>query len=107
MTQPLVLVFGSNLAARHGKGAGRSRWPQGNAYAIPTKDFRLQTLPLAEIAHYVREFLVYAMSTPDQQFQVTSIGCGLAGYTPAQIAPMFRDAPSNVQLPADFLDALK
>jgi hypothetical protein len=35
----------------------------------------------------------------DCTFQVTRIGCGLAGYTDAQIAPMFADAPVNCVLP--------
>jgi hypothetical protein len=56
-----VVVFGSNLAGRHGKGAalgarlhpgaiyGRGVGPQGNAYAIPTKDRQLRVLPLQVI----------------------------------------------------------
>jgi hypothetical protein len=40
-------------------------------------------------------------------FQVTPIGCGLAGYTPQEIAPMFADAPANCQLPPVFLPYLK
>jgi len=35
-------------------------------------------------------------------FTLTPIGCGLAGYSPAQIAWMFDDAPPNVLLPAEF-----
>lgn len=36
---------------------------------------------------------------PQLMFNVTRIGCGRAGYTDAQIAPMFKDAPSNCNLP--------
>ena len=32
-------------------------------------------------------------------FQVTKIGCGLAGYTEVEIAPMFKGAPTNCFLP--------
>lgn len=110
MTQP-VFVFGSNLAGRHGKGAalyarqhhgaiyGHPVGPQGNSYAIPTKDERLCTLPLDIVQHHVRVFLFYASQNPTTQFQVTRIGCGLAGYTDAEIAPMFADAPANCILP--------
>lgn len=76
------------------------------AYAIPTKGYRLETLPLDRIKRAVEDFLTYAAAHPDLTFQLTPIGCGLAGYRPEQIAPMFRDAPSNVELPQEFLSAL-
>jgi hypothetical protein len=106
-----VFVFGSNLAGRHGKGAAlRARREHGavrgvgvgrtgNAYAIPTKDAALRTLPLSGIMSYVLEFLRYAKAHPDLRFEVTRIGFGLAGYTDAQMAPMFADAPANCELP--------
>jgi len=109
-----VFVFGSNLAGRHGKGAalwarqhrgaiyGQGAGPQGNAYAIPTKDHQLRVLPLDVIRGYVREFLDYAHRHPDLRFELTPIGCGLAGYRPDQIAPMFANAPANVILPDAF-----
>ncbi len=109
-----VFVFGSNLAGRHGKGAalwarlhrgaiyGRGVGPQGNAYAIPTKDRQLRVLPLHVIRAYVGEFLNYARRQPNISFELTPIGCGLAGYRPEQIAPMFSDAPPNVILPDAF-----
>lgn len=110
MSKP-IFVFGSNEAGRHGKGAaltarreygaiyGVGRGRQGNSYAIPTKDSRLATLPLEKIEVYVNEFLRYARSCDTEQFLVTRIGCGLAGYTDAQIAPMFAEAPVNCILP--------
>lgn len=33
--------------------------------------------------------------------------CGLAGFTPAQIAPMFAGSPANVLLPPEFLAVLE
>lgn len=106
-----IFVFGSNLAGRHGKGAaldalrehgailGKGVGRQGNAYAIPTKNFRLQPLSLAIISRYVSQFIGYARANPDLRFRVTRIGCGHAGYTDIQIAPMFMKAPSNCELP--------
>mgnify|MGYP005807985861 CR=1 FL=1 len=87
-----VFVFGSNLAGRHGKGAalwarqnrgaiyGKGMGLHGNSYAIPTKDERIRTLPLSMIADFVGCFLADARSRPDLTFQLTPIGCGLAGY---------------------------
>ena len=120
MTTP-VFVFGSNLAGLHGKGAalwaqqnrgaryGNGEGYHGNSYAIPTKDAKLNTLHLEEIDRNVGRFIEFAKTRPDLQFQLTPIGCGLAGYKPEQIAPMFDDAPANVTLPSEFrmvLDAL-
>lgn len=110
-----IFVFGSNLAGRHGAGSakaavehhgaiyGKGVGRQGRSYAIPTKDRQLRTMPLAEIDRHVGEFLAYALANPDLQFDVVAIGCGLAGYLPGQIAPMFDGAPPNVHLPPEFL----
>lgn len=103
----MIFVFGSNLAGRHGAGAARVAWLKhgamygignglmGNSYAIPTKDRKLDVLPIDEIAWYVTQFIAHAELDSDENFQVTQIGCGLAGYKPEQIAPLFADAPSN------------
>ncbi len=111
----MIFVFGSNLRGSHGRGAakfafqyrnavrGRGRGIQGQAYAIPTKDEKLRPLPLDVIQNHVREFLVFAAESPAAQFQVTRIGCGLAGYRDEQIAPMFEKAPSNCLLPGRWL----
>jgi hypothetical protein len=114
MTQTAVFVFGSNLAGRHGKGAalfarkyrgailGQGVGPQGDSYAIPTKDHRLNSLPLGTIRHYVDEFLAYARANPTVKFRLTPIGCGLAGYVRAEIEPMFVNAPENVLWPREW-----
>lgn len=114
-----VFVFGSNLLGIHGAGAakdavkyhgaeyGNGRGRQGKSYAIPTKSTPYETLPLAAIEVFVKEFLEYAEDHWEESFFVTAIGCGLAGYKPEQIAPMFRNAHPNVNLPQSFLDVLK
>jgi hypothetical protein len=113
-----VFVFGSNLAGRHGRGAAKEaaqHWgakygvgegPTGRAYAIPTKDEHLNTLPLPTIAHYVKRFLGHASAHEHLTFHVTGIGTGLAGYSATDIAPMFRGHPPNVILPTAFRQAL-
>lgn len=109
-----IFVFGSNLAGRHGKGAalfarkyhgaiyGQAEGLQGQAYAIPTKGHDLKPLPLGEIAEHVKTFLRFAEVHADLTFHVTPIGCGLAGYKPHQIAPMFALVSNNVLLPPEF-----
>ncbi|HTV60926.1 MAG TPA: hypothetical protein VMJ93_18780 [Verrucomicrobiae bacterium] len=103
----MIFVFGSNEAGIHGGGAaafavrkhgaifGQGVGRQGNSYAIPTMDARISPLPLAQIARYVDAFLAFARAHPSDQFQVTAVGCGIAGFTHAEIAPLFSAAPEN------------
>jgi hypothetical protein len=119
-----VFVFGSNDAGIHGAGAaklalkwgakmGRGVGYYGQTYAIPTKDQNIKTLPLNVIQNYVHEFLRAVRKIPYMNFLVTQIGCGLAGYTPKDIAPLFidpiykKDIPDNVYLPKEFWEVLK
>lgn len=116
--EELVFVFGSNLAGRHGKGAAHTAarfygaedgvgiGTTGNSYALPTKDKDLKTLPLDDIEEWVAGFLEYVQESPKTKFQVTRIGCGLAGYKDEDIFPMFKDAPPNVLLPGLWLDKM-
>ena len=103
-----IFVFGSNEGGWHGAGAARFaldhrgailKQPfglQGRSYAIPTKDETIRhTLPLPAIQKYVDIFKLFAESRPDLQFQVTRIGCGLAGLKDMDIAPMFAGSPAN------------
>lgn len=113
-----IFVFGSNLAGRHGKGSALEAVKkhganydqgfgfQGNSFAIPTKGYKLEILDPASIKYYVDCFLCAAHSHPELTFNVVAIGCGLAGYKPHDIAPLFRNAPANVKLPKEFLDVL-
>ncbi|MGZ8317545.1 MAG: A1S_2505 family phage non-structural protein [Telluria sp.] len=109
-----VFVFGSNTAGRHGKGAalyakqnhgaiyGQGEGLQGASYAIPTKDDNLHPLPVEQIAQAVQRFKEFAARHPEMLFEVTPIGCGLAGYAPADIAPLFAGCPDNCVLPGAF-----
>ncbi len=110
-----VFVFGSNLAGIHGAGAAKTALLYfgarygvgegftGQCYAIPTKDRNIETLSIEAIAKHVHKFLRVAALLPDKTFLVTKIGCGLAGYTPADIGPLFKGAPPNVILPKEFV----
>jgi len=113
--QGAVWVFGSNLAGRHGKGAAEIAVNQfgakrfvgkgrvGQSYAIATKDGRkyekpMAILSLAIIKPQIEEFIEHARSHPQDQFFITRVGCELAGYDNDEIAPLFRDAPSNCSM---------
>jgi len=78
----------------------------GQTYGIPTKDKKIQTLPLDKIQAHVDTFLAVAFSHPEYEFLVSKIGCGLAGYRPEDIAPLFKIIKTgvfdNVILPEEF-----
>lgn len=121
MNKNEIFVFGSNLAGIHGAGAAlyaklhygapyiknvTAKWGvkgkngvglQGSAYAIPTKDEWIKTLPIERIEPFVKEFIEFAKANPVMNFNVVRIGCGLAGYKEHQIAPLFDGSPSNVK----------
>jgi len=114
----MIFVFGSNRQGRHGKGAalrarlnygaiyGQAEGLQGNSYAIVTKELRqhMPAVSLAEVEVNVATFLRFALSHPELEFEVTAIGCGLAGFKVSQIAPLFINAGPNVHLPEEFYD---
>lgn len=110
-----IFVFGSNLAGSHGGGAALAAWKQfgavmgqgvglqGQSYAIPTMQGGVET-----IKPYTDEFIAFAASHPELTFLVTRIGCGIAGFSDSDIAPLFREALplSNVLLPRSFVKVL-
>lgn len=103
-----IFVFGSNLAGRHGGGAARVAYErfgavmgqgvglQGQCYAIPTMQGGIDT-----IKPYVDEFIEFARQHQELTFLVTRIGCGIAGFSDDEIAPLFADAHllPNIVLP--------
>lgn len=103
----MIFVFGSNEAGIHGAGAARVAYAnhgaiygkgfglQGDSFAIPTKDKAIRTLSLEAVREYVDKFLAYARAHLEDNFQVTQIGCGLAGFNAKDIAPLFKGALSN------------
>lgn len=103
-----VFVFGSNIQGLHGAGAaayafahfgaviGEGDGLQGQSYALPTME------GWEALEDAVERFLTYATEHPWFTFLLTPVGCGIAGYTPAQVAPLFKDAPDNVDLPSVF-----
>lgn len=111
-----IFVFGSNLAGAHGGGAARLAYKrfgaimgqgvglQGQSYAIPTMQGGVET-----IKPYVDEFIDFARQHPEYHFLVTQIGCGIAGFIPMEIAPLFEDAldVENIILPKEFVSFIQ
>lgn len=110
-----IFVFGSNLAGSHGGGAallayrkwgavwGQGVGLQGQTYAIPTMHGGVD-----EIYPYVKDFISFAKEHPGLTFLVTEIGCGIAGFLPEEMAPLFKEAVpvENIHLPRRFWEVL-
>jgi hypothetical protein len=112
-----VFVFGSNLEGRHGAGAAKTAVNLfgakhgrnglcGQSYALPTVGRLLVRMHINDIKKHAAEFLEFARKRDDLTFYLTEVGCGLAGHSVNDIAPLFRDYPSNVIIPKRFYDVL-
>lgn len=111
-----IFVFGSNLQGIHAGGAARVAHEkfgaimgqgvgiQGQSYAIPTMQGGVDT-----IRPYVNDFIDLAREWDQNTFYVTRIGCGIAGFTDEEIAPLFDEAYDlyNVRLPKSFADIIE
>ena len=109
-----VFVFGSNEQGLHYGGAakvavenfgaimGQGNGLQGMSYAIPSMS------GLGVMGEYVKEFCEFAKVHPEKRFLVTEIGCGIAGYSIGEVAPLFECCVEveNVTLPASFWNIL-
>jgi len=118
-----IFVFGSNLAGIHGAGAALHAAKNFGAersigygmvgrsfaipticrsFAIPTKDKKIKTLPISEIKSYVSLFVSFANERPNLEFFITRVGCGLAGYSDSDIAPLFEGIGDNCSVPYEW-----
>lgn len=110
-----IFVFGSNLDGHHGGGAayialnkfgaiwGQGVGLQGQSYGIPTMHGGTE-----KIKPYVDGFINFAKANPQYKFLVTRIGCGIAGFSDEEMAPLFKDAVDveNIALPQSFWEIL-
>ena len=109
-----IFVFESDLAGNHTEGdaliaverwGARSGVPAGfcgNSFAIPTIHGHRKPLPLEALRGMINLFLAAADTWPQFTFRVGRIGCILAGYADAEMAPMFTLAPDNCEFPREW-----
>ena len=117
-----IFVFGSNLQGQHVGGAAKiayekfgAEWGMeegetGKTYAIPTVDFTTESqMELEDIKMFVHRFIEHVKVNANKKYIVTAIGCGIAGFKPSEIAPMFSECLfiGNVSLPKTFWDNIK
>lgn len=116
-----IFVFGSNPQGRHGAGTallalqkygavyGKGYGPQGQSYAIATKDLTKVIHPSIskkEIITQIGQLYVMATIQPDLEYLVAYRGSGtnLNGYTPKEMAEMFAsfEIPENIVFEDEF-----
>lgn len=127
-----VFVFGSNDQGVHGAGAARTArelfgarlgehtGPTGRCYGIVTRWYdytvrskrfseNLKNVPVEDIKKSVDSFLYWAKTNTHLDFMVTKIGCGHAGHSEEEIAPLFSNAirMRNVYLPESFIKIIE
>ena len=118
-----VFLYGSNLAAFHGKGAAKQALKFGakygvngycgNTYGLITTDLNVSqrpSIPMSLLQDEVNKFIAFAKDNPQLTFLVTEVGCGLAGFKVEEVAPLFKpvllNSISNVRLPKRFVREL-
>lgn len=117
-----IFVFGSNTQGRHGKGAaliarqkfgaiyGQARGPQGQSYAIVTKDltkdYSLPSVDKASIENEIMHLYLYASEHPERKFYVAYSGTGtnLNNYSNQEMADLFNQPmiPDNIVFEKSF-----
>ncbi len=109
-----VFVFGSNGKGLHYGGAARYAMDHfgaimGQGNGLQGKSYAINSMSgLETMAKGVKEFCEFAKAHPEKRFLVTPIGCGIAGYSEREVAPLFaicRDA-DNICLPASFWNVI-
>ncbi len=110
MQEGEIFVFGSNAQGHHMGGAARTAmekfgavWGigeglQGKSYAIPTME------GMENIKAAITRFTSFAKEHQELKFYITAIGCGIAGYSEYEIAPLLLQAATlqNTFLPLSF-----
>jgi hypothetical protein len=107
-----IFVFGSNASGHHGAGAAAQAqrdfgavWGEG--HGLHGRSYAIDTMSgLGVLEREIGTFVEFAETRPELTFLVTEIGCGIAGYTPADVAPLFPRVPLNVRLPESFIREL-
>lgn len=103
-----AIVVGTNAQGHHAGGAaafahgqfglewGVGEGLSGQTYALPTME-GLDALQAA-----AERFISFASFNPNLHFYLTRVGCGIAGYSDSEVAPLFKNAPANVVLPEEW-----
>ena len=109
-----IFVFGSNARGLHHGGAARIAVESfgaimGQGHGLQGKSYAINSMSgISDMMEDIKLFVEFAKANPEKHFFVTPIGCGIAGYRPEEIAPLFKDCKDldNVSLPSSFWKVL-
>ena len=119
-----VFVYGANTEFRSGAGAAKKALKfgavyglveayKGQTYGLITTDLnepQRPSIPMSLLQDEVNKFIAFAKDNTHLTFLVTEVGCGLAGFTVEQVAPLFKpvllNSITNVRLPKRFVREL-
>ena len=118
-----VFLFGANLEAKHGLGAAKQALKFGakygvngycgSTYGLITTDLNVPhrpSIPMSLLQDEVDKFIAFAKDNTHLTFLVTEVGCGLAGFTVEEVAPLFKpvllNSITNIRLPKRFVRQL-
>ena len=108
-----VFVFGSNAAGHHGGGAAHVAWQNfgaewGEGHGLHGRSYAIDTMSgRTAFADAAATFVSFAGQHPELTFLLTPVGCGIAGYTVEEVAPMFASVSENVVIPEAFAKVLE
>ena len=105
-----VFVFGSNARGLHHGGAAKVAAERfgaimGQGHGLQGKSYAINSMSgISEMEKDIKLFCEFAKSNPQKHFLVTPIGCGIAGFSPNDVAPLFKKCAilNNVSLPRSF-----
>lgn len=109
-----IFVFGSNAKGLHYGGAAKVAVESfgaimGQGHGLQGKSYAINSMSgISDMVEDIELFCEFAKTNPEKHFFVTPIGCGIAGFRPEEIAPLFKDCKDldNVSLPSSFWKVL-
>lgn len=108
-----VFVFGSNASGQHGGGAAHVAWQKfgavwGEGHGMHGQTYAIDTMSgMDALQTDAAAFVSFAAQHPELSFLLTPVGCGIAGYSAEDVAPLFASAPANVVMPDVFARVLE
>lgn len=109
-----IFVCGTNTAGLHYGGAAKQAWEDfglvwgvgeglsGRSYAFPTLDGEFNKLKIRSLVNSRNRLYKSCEVNKDNEYILTKVGCGIAGYQENEMKDLFIDPPNNLILPEDW-----
>lgn len=110
-----IFVFGSNLNGEHGGGAAYIAYKKfgarmgvgfgttGQCYALPTLDKQMKRFDADDLEHgFIQLINTILWDDKNNEFLLTKVGCGIAGYSVDEVADALWSAVDKTQFDCAF-----